>query len=599
MNQLTRNHSKRFCKTEHMAEETSPDPAISHEVQVDLALLIECLKFQTGESSYQKQALGTIGDICAHNVAACEYMCESGGLKFLMEMSSSLCCLEVKETIMYTLGVLAESSVLCQQVLCSSELLAHCTSQLLATATVPTRLRCSSAYLLLSLFSNNRAGQTLANSSNCLNILLAVYREGISCLVGGGGGDCAGSDGHSSIAPQLWTMVASILAASANNPQNEVNQWACASAFPATVDLLHSTMVSGVLRTLCTFLCAIISNNGQCQTALVRAGGLEALAQLLTQLSDVAQSDDKAAQLAIYVAQTLDNCISLNASIAKQVTQYGVVSNLLHLLRDCNPDPANKLSLLLTIGHCTENCASMFPEPCLGVNTQQHLQEEKQQKEHQLQLNQQQQTKVNDDLPKDRMLNSTSTIVPTCSQTRPSMGCMASHAVAITSHKGMTFRSFSKPLKITKATSAVPGSVDLAKPKFKIAGRRAINFPKACSSVSINTSRKKGSGKQETPWLGISKENIDVNPMHICREEIEQEITRHRRKLSICCSSTRCLACSANGFLLNSINFVSTLMNCNSTCDLHRKLLEIERASCRKIAAHHVSRAAFVQPRKN
>ena len=50
----------------------------------------------------------------------------------------------------------------------------------------------------------------------------------------------------------------------------------------------------------------------QCQTTLVRAGGLEALAQLLAQLSDVAQSDGKAAQLAIYVAQTLDNCISLN-----------------------------------------------------------------------------------------------------------------------------------------------------------------------------------------------------------------------------------------------------------------------------------------------
>lgn len=69
--------------------------------------------------------------------------------------------------------------------------------------------------------------------------------------------------------------------------------------------------------------------------------------------SCLSQSSTK---LAIVVTKTLDACIANDSAMTVVLAKYHTVSELLNLLSNGTLDTGEKMSIILTIGHCTEVC---------------------------------------------------------------------------------------------------------------------------------------------------------------------------------------------------------------------------------------------------
>lgn len=182
--------------------------------KTDLSLLLECLKYQMKCPASQKQALFTIYSICQQREENVDFFREMGGVVFVHNLSKSSAHSEVRETAQFTLGMLAEANVYCKQALCRRETfsdLAECLMQ----QDSPLTQRRVAVYLLSVLVANNRSGQTFAQTSGCLDILLDLFRTSFPL------------SGEATVRPanvtqlfQLWTSVSSALCGCVNNPQN-------------------------------------------------------------------------------------------------------------------------------------------------------------------------------------------------------------------------------------------------------------------------------------------------------------------------------------------------------------------------------------------
>ncbi|CAH2324414.1 Coiled-coil domain-containing 79, partial, partial [Pelobates cultripes] len=192
---------------------------------------------------------------------ACEYFREVGGLMFVSNLAKSCTHSIVKEASLFTLGVLAENNVYCQQTLCTLELFEDVCATL-SKEDSSLNLKRMSVYVLLVLVSNNKCGQNLARESGCIDMLLLLFREIlIKC------------NRHlSSKAPdelyQLWTSVCSALCACVNNPQNDENQKLCSSAFPQAKDWLQKYAQPEVARPICSLVGLTVANNSMPYTCI-------------------------------------------------------------------------------------------------------------------------------------------------------------------------------------------------------------------------------------------------------------------------------------------------------------------------------------------
>ncbi|KAG8521733.1 Telomere repeats-binding bouquet formation protein 1 [Galemys pyrenaicus] len=103
----------------------------------------------------------------------------------------------------------------------------------------------------------------------------------------------------------------------------------------------------------------LVSNNPQVQKYFVSVGGLDILSQVLVQLESDSYSESDAvssAKLAVVVTKTVDACIADNPTFGVVLSKYHIVSKLLALLLHESLDSGEKFSIILTLGHCTEDC---------------------------------------------------------------------------------------------------------------------------------------------------------------------------------------------------------------------------------------------------
>lgn len=115
------------------------------------------------------------------------------------------------------------------------------------------------------------------------------------------------------------------------------------------------------------------------------SGGLETLALSLVRQASVADLSLMSCQLSVTIAKTLSACVTDNgaycsliqkhmhgghtnihvislsidnllclAALASGLAKYGIVSHLISLLACPNLNPVDQISVLLTLGHCTE-----------------------------------------------------------------------------------------------------------------------------------------------------------------------------------------------------------------------------------------------------
>nr|XP_014348782.1 PREDICTED: telomere repeats-binding bouquet formation protein 1 isoform X3 [Latimeria chalumnae] len=330
---------------EHSAKETGKKHC---ELKTDLNLLLECLKYQMDNPAAQKQALVTIYSICQENGEASDYFREIGGLMFVYNLAKSSAHLPVKEAALFTLGTLAESSVYCQQSLCTSELFAEVGLSLSQKDSSLT-LKRMAVYVVLVLVSNNKTGQTFTRKTGCIDLLLNLFRTTFPIS------ENAIRENMSQYY-ELWSSVSSALCACVNNPQNEENQRICITVFPIAKEWLQKCIRREIIRPICSFVSLTVANNEYAQNYFAMVGGLDALAMVLVKLVDDALKSYLSSELAVMVSKTLVACIAENSALNERLTKYHTVPKLLALLSHHCLDSAGKFSVVLAIGHCTEAC---------------------------------------------------------------------------------------------------------------------------------------------------------------------------------------------------------------------------------------------------
>ncbi|XP_015298594.1 telomere repeats-binding bouquet formation protein 1 isoform X4 [Macaca fascicularis] len=277
----------------------------SVEMKTDLNLLLECLKYQMDNAFSQKEALVTIHSICQQNSNASVYFREIGGLMFVKNLAKSSEHSMVKEAALYTLGAIAEK---------------------------------------------NGTGQTLVRETGCITVLSRLFRTVISKY------ELDLSDKNVFQSYQLWSSVCSTLCVCVNNPQNDENQMFCCSLFPHANEWLKNFMKPEIIRPICSFIGLTLANNTYVQKYFVSVGGLDVLSQVLVQLESDSHETLSSAKLAVVVTKTVDACIADNPTFGIVLSKYHIVSKLLALLLHESLDSGEKFSIMLTLGHCTEDC---------------------------------------------------------------------------------------------------------------------------------------------------------------------------------------------------------------------------------------------------
>ncbi|NWX03607.1 TERB1 protein, partial [Caloenas nicobarica] len=319
------------------------------DMKTDLNLLLECLKYQMDCPVSQKEALITIYSICQQNSEASEYFREIGGLTFINDLAKSSVHCIVKEAALFTLGIIIESNVYCQQTLCTSALFEDLIL-FLVNKDSGVNLKRMSVYVILVLVSNNKSGQTYVRDTGCIGLLLQLFRTTLSTS------EMDLSDENTNQCYQLWSSVCSTLCACVNNPQNEDNQNICCSVFPYAKEWLESCTAPEIVRPICSFVGLTVANNSYVQKYFVSVGGLDTLAKVLIKLMHDSCMSHSSTKLAVVVTKTLDACIANDSAMGIVLTKYHTVSELLKLLSNDTLDTGEKISIILAIGHCTEVC---------------------------------------------------------------------------------------------------------------------------------------------------------------------------------------------------------------------------------------------------
>ncbi|NXG10533.1 TERB1 protein, partial [Sakesphorus luctuosus] len=319
------------------------------DMKTDLNLLLECLKYQMDCPLSQKEALITIYSICQQSSEASEYFREIGGLMFINDLAKSSAHCIVKEAALFTLGIIIESNVYCQQTLCTSALFEDLILFLINKDS-GVNLKRMSVYVILVLVSNNKSGQAHVRDTGCLTLLLQLFRTTLSTC------GMAVPEGSPEQRYELWSSVCSSLCACVNNPQNEDNQNICCSVFPYAKLCLENCTEPEIVRPICSFLGLTVANNLFVQKYFVSIGGLDTLARVLLEIMDNPCLSHSGTKLAVVVTKTLDACIANNSATGAVLARYHTVSLLLNLLASETLSTGEKVSIILTIGHCTEVC---------------------------------------------------------------------------------------------------------------------------------------------------------------------------------------------------------------------------------------------------
>ncbi|XP_059848424.1 telomere repeats-binding bouquet formation protein 1 [Hypanus sabinus] len=499
-------------------------------LKTDLDLLLECLKYQMDSPETQKQALVTIYSICQQNCEASDYFREIGGVDFIRGLIKLTNASVLREAALFTLGALAESSVYCQQSLCTLELLSD-VAMSLAQKDASLILKRTDVYMILVLVSHNKIGQALARSTGCIDILLNLFRTRFPM-----------SDKqsiHENIGQyyELWSSIGSTLCACVNNPQNEENQRLCTTAFPFANECLQKCIRQEIIRPICAFIGLTVANNSYAQNYFCKVGGLDTLAQTVANLAEECLTNHSNVELIISVIKTLDSCISENSSLASRLSKYSIVPMLVALLSQNNLDTNSKLGVILAIGHCTDGCEA-----------------------HQYQLLK--------------------------SNGLPLMIQIVAESQDEEQRKAATFVLQSCQLITEKlSNSLVENSqskegIITSNPK-DISLRNYWKFAKEFLH-KIETLEKHQEEKVKRQIFvedDIPREEIGENPLTLCSDLIDNEISGslnysvHSLNVG---QDFRCSGCSNVAASLNSRNFSKILQSCPNKCDRHKVIQECE-----------------------
>lgn len=278
----------------------------------DVKLLVESLEYQKDDSSQQQQALKVLAEILSKNKRAQDYLCSSNGMEYVLSLCKTMTSPTVVQSALYTLAMAAEGNDFCQRVLTNKSVFNVLRCNLQAKN---IKAAMTSAFLVMTICTQNCNGQNLARETKCLHSLCDLYK---SCLpihrLSTSTGDESGKkwfDNLDKNCLQLWTAVVVSLHSLLQNPQNAQNQRLCCQLFPAIVNLLLLvTEQHEILQPTISLLAAIVSENAECQSKVRLLGGLRALVIRLKQVVDLKEHVEQDILFMERVINTLGSIIA-------------------------------------------------------------------------------------------------------------------------------------------------------------------------------------------------------------------------------------------------------------------------------------------------
>uniref|UniRef100_A0A6I8P4L6 Telomere repeat binding bouquet formation protein 1 n=1 Tax=Ornithorhynchus anatinus TaxID=9258 RepID=A0A6I8P4L6_ORNAN len=276
--------------------------------KIDMDILLKCIKEQVNNPPAVKSALLSIISICQQNSSACTYFEDIGGLKLVRDLATSCVHSMLKEVALHTLLSLANSSVPCQQSLCTPELFDKII-RFVGDKNYSMNLQIVSVYVLLALVSKNKTGQVLLRETGCIFILQKLFRSTIAKSEIDFSSESFKKKHH------LWHVICHTLGAAVNNPQNALTQ-----------------------------------------EFFISIGGLDVLSDVLIKLTRESHQSISSAKLAVNVTNAINVCIADNSPGSVVLARHHVVPKLLTLLLLESLNSGEKTSVMLTLAYCTAAC---------------------------------------------------------------------------------------------------------------------------------------------------------------------------------------------------------------------------------------------------
>ncbi|XP_044842752.1 telomere repeats-binding bouquet formation protein 1 isoform X5 [Mauremys mutica] len=573
------------------------------EMKTDLNLLLECLKYQMDSPASQKEALITIYSICQQNSDASDYFREIGGLMFVSDLAKSSVHCIVKEAALFTLAVVMESNVYCQQTLCTSELFEDLIF-LLTNKNSSVNLKRMSVYVILVLVSNNKSGQSHIRETGCIGVLLQLFRTTLPIS------EMNLSDENVNQYYQLWSSVCSTLCACVNNPQNEDNQNTCCSVFPHAKDWLQSCIKPEIVRPICSFVGLTVANNSAVGDVLVKYHIVSKLLRLLT--SDTLDSGEK-----ISIILTIGHCTE-----GCEENQYDLLKNnglplMIQLLTESQDEEVNKAAtfVLQNCKQITEKLSLKINEYSLNLNDAEQLKMDLQIKErnledywkkvkeilHRIELLEKEhdeetvRRQIFVDIPQEAVMQTTSKYHKMnasdkkanterthtkmqCSQ----LNCKSDDLVGTTSANNQSSKN-----GILKTVNLIDASTRESEQNVTLHSADKLHTGSVQKSHTTNEQtacEKKQSVPQASEHLfkqpSLTVQNLKqaqvTETVTFCSDSTNKEISIPITSASPKMTDLRCSGCITVGLPFNSRNFSKILHTCPHQCDRHKVILEAE-----------------------
>lgn len=327
----------------------------------DLKLLIDCIKYQNDDVSYQVQALKTMASFCHTSDDASDYLIHSDGLQYIMKiLFNNTMSKSIKVECLHVLCEACENNALAQQVLCEEHVFVVLKT-FLSMKSDPV-LQILSAYLLICLATNNEKGQILARTTKCLEILRYLFKDVCSSSCSPSNRDRMSAGFITVNSPEkenlihLWQTATNAMSMCVNNPQNDENQVLCSSVFPAAVAYLRNSQSSIIQATTLSFMTNCLANNNRAQISFRLIGGLRVLSDILR---DELSSDSQVpSQVLKNVVLALEAAVCGNNICRDTASGMGVIPLLLHSIQLYFGTPKFKVECLIAIAACIEECAA-------------------------------------------------------------------------------------------------------------------------------------------------------------------------------------------------------------------------------------------------
>ncbi|XP_030918183.1 telomere repeats-binding bouquet formation protein 1 [Geospiza fortis] len=562
------------------------------DMKTDLNLLLECLKYQMDCPLSQKEALITIYSICQQNSEASEYFREIGGLMFINDLAKSSAHCIVKEAALFTLGIIIESNVYCQQTLCTPALFEDLILFLIKKDS-GVNLKRISVYVILVLVSNNKNGQTCVRDTGCISLLLQLFRTTLSTS------EKNLSDENSDPCYQLWCSVCSTLCACVNNPQNEDNQNICCSVFPYAKERLESCTEPEIVRPICSFLGLTVANNCKCsssfthfplpcpvleenQCELLQNNGLPLMIQVLTE-----SQDEELIKAATFVLQ---NCKQMTEQLSLKLCDNSLnVNNAeeldVQVRKRCLQDYWKKAKEML---HRINSIEKQHDE--VGLLTKIFVDESSVANSEAL--------KSHEVKPVDPKCTEGTQKVVCCPQLTSKLNNQVlAPSVTSAPQKNETVNTMDAASTRQTEQRNIPCSVTELQTD-SVPQSHNINGITACGKSRSGLQAGEQLFKQPAETVRNMKQTCTSGQHSFCSEK-----TRRVKSISAISSShkmadLRCLGCTAGGLSLNSKTFTKMLQRCLHRCEHHRVILEAEeryRGELRRVAASNNNRSATHQ----